>query len=344
LRKMQFIEFVPSRMSEREWSQYLSCRERIHRQLNPGDPMASRAARKSYMLDPHPDFNLSWWRVESEPGRVVGMGGIWWATESAPNYEESRNTAFADMILDQAHADHQSYGEFIRHLAQKVSRLQKTKIIVETRAEHQYQFLAELGGSVVSERATSRLQLSGVDWATIERWRTEGPVRAPGVTIEMFRTAPDDDLEEFSKIYTQTWNQAPLEDAAPDMIVTPESRRKMEEYFNERGEIWTTLITREPNGEISGLTEIWFESDPGYYIEQGLTGVLEKYRGRGLGKWLKAEMLAYARGQYPTALFVEAGNADANAPMLSINERMGFRQYRKMWFVSFDVLKLLGRF
>jgi GNAT superfamily N-acetyltransferase len=340
---MQFMEFVPSSMTEEEWSQYLDCRERIHSQLNPGDPMPSRAARRAYMLDPHPDFSLSWWRAESEPGRVVGMGGVWWTTKGAPNYEEAKNTAFADMILDQAHADHQSYSEFLLHLAHKADQLQITKIIVETRAEHQYPVLAELGGSVVSERATNRLRLSEVDWRTIERWRAEGPERARGVRIERFRAVPEEDLEEYSKIYTETWNQAPLEDAAPDMIVTPESRRKMEHYFYEKGEIWTTMVTRERNGEISGLTEIWFESDPGYYIEQGLTGVREKYRGRGLGKWLKAEMLTYAREQYPAAVFIEAGNADANAPMLSINARLGFRQYRKMWFVSFSVSELLQR-
>ena len=59
-----------------------------------------------------------------------------------------------------------------------------------------------------------------------------------------------------------------------------------------------------------------------------LTGVRQAYKGRGLGKMLKAEMLLYIRREYPDVKYISTGNADSNAPMLSINQRLGFKKYR----------------
>ena len=49
---------------------------------------------------------------------------------------------------------------------------------------------------------------------------------------------------------------------------------------------------------------------------------------RGLGKWLKAAMLLHVRNLYPKVEVVVTENAGSNAPMLAINTKIGFRQYR----------------
>jgi mycothiol synthase len=340
---MKFIEFRPIEMTEEDWERYFQSRERIQVELNPDDPPPSRNQRRNYMLNPHPDYELSWWQVRSDTGEVVGMGGVWWARENTTIYDEAKDVAYADMILEKKYATDRIQIDFLRSLVRKADDVGKSRLIVETRTEHQSPFLIDLGASVVSERATNRLPLRDVNMEMIERWRAEGPKRAPGIKIERFSSIPEKDLNQYSDLYTETWNQAPLEEAAPDMVVTPESRRNMERYFESQGEIWTTMISREPDGEISGLTEIWYQPETWHLIEQGLTGVREKYRGRGIGKWLKAEMLVYVSKTYPRALAIQAGNADANAPMLSINQRMGFKTYGKMWIVSFDITDLLTR-
>ena len=71
--------------------------------------------------------------------------------------------------------------------------------------------------------------------------------------------------------------------------------------------------------------------NPGFksMITQELTGVKKEYRGRGLGKWLKAAMLLKVKEDFPEAKTVRTENATTNAPMLSINERLGFKFYRE---------------
>jgi GNAT superfamily N-acetyltransferase len=91
------------------------------------------------------------------------------------------------------------------------------------------------------------------------------------------------------------------------------------------------------------MTEITYTPQQPHLIEQELTGVRQAYRGRGLGKWLKAEMLFFIRSEYPDARFVDTGNADHNAPMLSINQRMGFENLLSQTFFEFDVGDLSQR-
>jgi GNAT superfamily N-acetyltransferase len=63
-------------------------------------------------------------------------------------------------------------------------------------------------------------------------------------------------------------------------------------------------------------------------VEQMLTGVRPDARGRGIGKWIKAVMLDHIRTLYPDAQWVSTGNAASNAPMLAINQKLGFKPYR----------------
>jgi GNAT superfamily N-acetyltransferase len=63
-------------------------------------------------------------------------------------------------------------------------------------------------------------------------------------------------------------------------------------------------------------------------INQGFTGVRSDARGRGLGKWLKAAMLLHVHELYPRVEVVSTDNAGSNAPMLGINKKMGFKEYR----------------
>lgn len=340
---MKFIEFVPSEMTEEEWERYFQSRERLQIESDPNDPIPSRARRRNYMLNPHPDYELSWWQVQGKSGDVVGMGGVWWAREGTSIFNEAKDVAYADMIFEQKYTSEKNQRDFLKRFVSKADGIGKSRLIVETRAESQFTFYVNLGASIVSERTTNRLYIHDVNMDMIQRWRDEGAKRTPEVRIERFGSVPDDDLEQFSDLYTETWNQAPLEEASPEMVVTPESRRKMERYFDSQGEIWTTIVSREPDGVISGLTEIWYQPESWHLIEQGLTGVSEKFRGRGIGKRLKAEMLIFAMNAYPKARAIEAGNADANAPMLSINRRMGFKKHRKMWILSFNVADLLAR-
>ncbi|XVQ86713.1 GNAT family N-acetyltransferase [Microbispora siamensis] len=54
------------------------------------------------------------------------------------------------------------------------------------------------------------------------------------------------------------------------------------------------------------------------------TGVLPEHRGRGLGRWMKAEMIRLVRERHPDLGGLLADTADGNTYMRGINDALGY--------------------
>jgi mycothiol synthase len=113
-----------------------------------------------------------------------------------------------------------------------------------------------------------------------------------------------------------------------DIVVTPAQMAEWYTRMKMQGTLEYTMLTREPDGVISGITDMNFAPYRAHIIHQGFTGVRSEAQGRGLGKWLKAAMLLHVREIYPNLEWVVTENAGSNGPMLAINTKMGFKQYR----------------
>ena len=214
--------------------------------------------------------------------------------------------------------------------------------------ESGWNFCEKYGGQVALTAAQNRLRLAEVDWEMIEAWKVEGERRnaSVGTTLRTFEAVPQEIMDEFVGLYNDIVDAVPLGELEMREKVTPASRREDERRAKEVGWVWCTRVSQEADGSVSGLTEIVYDPGLPYRVEQELTGVRPKHRGRGLGKWLKAEMLLFVRDQFPEVKYVNTGNADTNAPMMSINERMGFRRYHTEICYRFELETLwlsLGR-
>lgn len=149
-------------------------------------------------------------------------------------------------------------------------------------------------------------------------------------------------MEGYCALVAQIENfEVPSGDLELKWNYTPEMRRQFETHYKERGYEWITMVSREKNGVISGLTDIVFPTSDPHKICQELTGVKPEYQKRGLGKWLKAEMAFYIKENYPNIKYITTGNANENAPMLSINERMGYKFYKSKYGVKLRLASLI---
>jgi mycothiol synthase len=206
--------------------------------------------------------------------------------------------------------------------------------------ESGWRFCDNYGGKVALEAAQYRLELVEVDWETLAKWRLEGAERSGGTTPRSFETVPEEMLERFVDSYNEIVDAVPLGDLEVRQRMTPASRRE-DEVRTSGG--WYTIVSQEADGSLSGLTEIVYDAGVPYRVEQELTGVRKEYRGRGLGKWLKAEMQFLIRDELPTVEYVNTGNADTNTPIGLTNERMGFKRYHTELCYRFELetLRLL---
>jgi GNAT superfamily N-acetyltransferase len=92
-------------------------------------------------------------------------------------------------------------------------------------------------------------------------------------------------------------------------------------WYRSEGQI----LAADRHDLIVGMSAIgYFTSDAGAYMYNMMTGVLPEYRRRGIALALKLHTIAYAHRS--GALYLRTNNDSENAPMLAINEALGYRR------------------
>lgn len=209
-------------------------------------------------------------------------------------------------------------------------------------------FMTRLGAERGLEMHTNQLVLADLDRELISRWQVEGKTRASGFMLGFWDGPyPDDQIEVIAALF-DVMNTAPREKLdMEDMHMTPEQLRQTEQMETAMGtQRWTLYVSDAATGRFAGFTEVrWNPASPAI-VNQGGTGVFPEFRGLGLGRWLKAAMLARILQDRSEAKFVRTGNADSNAAMLGINQALGFTPYisRCVWQLETDkALAYLGK-
>jgi RimJ/RimL family protein N-acetyltransferase len=90
------------------------------------------------------------------------------------------------------------------------------------------------------------------------------------------------------------------------------------------------------------MTDVMYNPEEPYRIHQYFTGVLGRYRRKGLAKRLKAEMLMFIKEKFPDVEYITTSTAKENIPMRAINKQLGFMP-QKTCFMFRWTLRELGR-
>ncbi|MFX1560748.1 MAG: GNAT family N-acetyltransferase [Promethearchaeota archaeon] len=325
--------FDPFKATDKEWRTFHQYRYKRYPEFAPGDPITAddvvekslRFMREEEYIETHSVH------LKGAPDEWIGLVRVSVLKETSPSYEENKHQCFVyNVELLTPYRGKGIAKQLLAVVLEFAKRHKRTVIIGDTSEEHGKRFFKKLNAEEALSGLENRLDLTKLDWNMVDEWVKEGPIRSPDSKLEVFQDCPDDILEEYCKLYTEVGNQAPREDLdVGDFILTPELRRAYEKHQRDVDVTWLTAITREPNGDISGMTEVLYRPSKHPLIYQELTGVSEKYRGSGKGKWLKAVMLQEVKKRWPTVTSVVTGNATTNAPMLSINKRLGFKVHKE---------------
>ncbi|PWI46653.1 hypothetical protein CEE45_15775 [Candidatus Heimdallarchaeota archaeon B3_Heim] len=321
--------FDPPKVADEEvWDNLYKFYLAFFNDMYPNDPVTPKARLIKSLKDPHPHYHINYWLIFTLDKTIIGWANSYISKKTNPAYDTNKHIAECNTIILKEHRRNGLGTKLLQNHVNLAKKHNRTLIQSGTTEESGHNFLKKFGGKEAIQGSENRLQMKEVEWSLMKQWIDDGPKRAKGVTLERFVDVSESDIEEYCIIYTETMNQQPFGELEGRARQTPESRRLSEERIRKREGKWTTLISREKDGPISGLTEIIFFPDKPTMLYQDLTGVKEEYRGRGLGKWLKASMLYWISSEYPEVKTIITGNATENAPMLSINERMGFKEYK----------------
>ena len=331
--EIELRPFDPFKATKEEWKAFHQFGYKRYPEAHPGDPITAddvvektlRFLREEEYIETHSVHQ------KGVPDEWIGLVRVSVMKETSPSYEENKHFCYVyNVALLTPYRGKGITKQLLAVVLEFAKRYKRRIIIADTSEEDGKKFIKKLKAEEALSGLENRLDLTKLDWDMVEEWATEGPVRSPESKLEFFQDCPDDIIEEYCKIYSEIGNQAPREDLdVGDFVITPELRKQREKYQKDVDVTWLTAITREPNGDISGMTEVLYRPSKDPLITQDLTGVSDRYRGTGKGKWLKAIMLQEVRKRFPTVTTVVTGNATTNAPMISINERLGFKVHKE---------------
>jgi mycothiol synthase len=186
-------------------------------------------------------------------------------------------------------------------------------------------FSRRLGAQPARANRTSELSLGDVNWQMTDEWTKARLARARGYHLEMIDGVFPEHLRADAVTFHHIMQTAPREDLeVGNVLVGPDDIAELDRALLEAGRLRWTALMRDPTGACVGGTEATFEHwEPALVLQQN-TGIDPAHRGLGLAKWAKAAMLDRIRHDRPEAQKIRAGNAFSNAPMLAINDALGF--------------------
>lgn len=322
--------FDPSAASAEDWARYHAYRRAHHAESRPEDPLTpdELVERQMRQVD---RFSVRHRDLVEREGEFVAALYTEWMTPEAPAYASNAQYCWFDLSVLEGHRRRGIGRALLGRVLALNADSPRTVLGVGTEEESGHAFLRHFGFELKIQGAENRLDLQAVDWAMVERWVEEGRARSPETELLLFEDRiPDELAESYCRALSELLNTMPFEDLEHgEIVITPET---MEENFyawlaNVEGR-YLCYVTREPDGSISGITDVNFIPAKPDRVNQMFTGVHPRDRGRGLGKMLKAAMLQQIRARYPEARWVVTGNAESNAPMLAINRRLGFKTHR----------------
>ncbi len=327
-------------MTEQQWKDLLDARTEFIMEHRPGEPVPSHQEQRDFLSQiPELRDEVAFWLLYDDEAHCVGFCSIAHPKPENPDYAANKDRIYVEPVV-LARYRRQGVGTQLLPLIVKYARkVSATWIQGDTKFESGFRFSEKIGATEVARQRTNRLSVDKLDWELMQRWVEEGRSRNPEVELVRFVNLPVPDLiDPICDLITDINRNQPKDDLeGMSFTLTPEEfireNTRLEEQKIER----VIISTREPDGTLSGMTDmVHSEANPTYaYVR--LTGVRRESQNQGLGKWLKAAMMLDLRERYPDVRFVDTNNFNNNRPMLSINDRMGFELFEQFVFYKISV-------
>jgi RimJ/RimL family protein N-acetyltransferase len=188
-------------------------------------------------------------------------------------------------------------------------------------------FAAARGWEQKSVAVARRQHLRELDPGLADRLYDEALAHAGDYELQRVEGQSPSDLLEPLAAATAAINDAPLDDLdLEDEVFPPERVAAYEAAQVESGyRLYRIVARHRVTHEIAGLTVATVDSENPAIGHQHDTSVVRAHRGHRLGLLLKSDMLGWLCEREPQLETVDTWNAESNAHMIAVNERLGYR-------------------
>jgi GNAT superfamily N-acetyltransferase len=349
LNQLIFKQVIGEEETQDFWDKYHEFNEYNFKELFPNDTLPGREVIQNDFIIGRVGYHIFHWVIfeDSSKEKIIARILYSYVKKDSPSFDENKDNSFFYIIVRKEYRRKGIGTMLLKFLIDKLNEYSCIYTETDTYYESGRKFCQKYGAKLINQQTVNRLYLRDVDWELVISWVNECRKKNSDISLETFHEFPAKDIVELCALETELYAQIPTLEEGDDKwveIISPESRRAWENNTKKRGQEAVTMITRETNGTISGITEILHSRvEQVERLRQRTTGVKQEFRGKSLGKWLKSEMLLYIKDNLPDAAYIVTENADHNAPMNSINQRLGFKPYNQETSHKFTLMDLIEK-
>ena len=318
-------------LDEADFAAALALQQHVDSERDPGLPVTPAAELRGVFDDAATDY--------ARHQRIVAIEG---ATAAAIGHLElpadPGNLALAQVEITPA--DDEVTAAVLDELLRRARTDGRTSVIAwGDHTPKRHNFWTSLGTELRYTEQESSLDMAAVDPELMQRWIEAAP--ADLELVRWVRRCPDQWIGALV-VTANAMKDAPTDDLdIADTVVDAVMVRAEIEARAACGLEYQGVLAVTSGGEAAGTTEVFVNRHRPAASWQWTTVVLPAYRGRGIGRWLKATMWKHLRSTEPEVTALQTGNAASNAHMLAINTEMGFQPTHLMgvWQADLEILE-----
>jgi GNAT superfamily N-acetyltransferase len=221
----------------------------------------------------------------------------------------------------------------VAHVVDTMRAEGRTTLLVEAgipgdeREEHPYARFARKNGFAMANVEVHRVLDLPIETAVLEAMRAEAAPHHEEYEILTFEDEiPDELLDSYLSLLGQLAVEAPTGEIDFEAeVVTREIWAKQLERLRAQGRHKLMALAVSPDGEAVAHSDLLVPAEDRPKVYQWGTLVRRDHRGHHLGAAVKLANLLALQTRYPDRTQIHTTNAEDNATMIGINERLGFR-------------------
>ncbi|WP_051392971.1 GNAT family N-acetyltransferase [Glycomyces arizonensis] len=303
--------------------------ERVHRADTPELPRGPKRYFSDELAQPLPHAELRG-HLAVDGEQALGYLRVYLPMKENAHYAEAEISV---------HPEHRRRGvgtALLEHLLETARTESRTEVVVVARATWKDgpvrstagpEFLEKHGFTAALTEVHRRLEVAAFDAATERRLRSEAEA-ASGDDYELVCWAgrtPERYLEQLGRIDSMIFDEIPLGDVdLRSREIDVDHVRARDDRDEGVGVTCLRAVAVHKGSGVMAANSALFALKDDTDAYQGITIVDPAHRGHRLGLLTKLANLRQLRERFGHVTAIWTGNADVNAHMVAVNERLGF--------------------